>query len=240
MKIFWAVLKERSMDEHAVDALFDVCSYTAGPDVYRISIPYTRTDNARNLCVDGFMGYDSPDPDDVLVMLDCDHIMPPDVVVRLAAHPAHIGVVGALAFRRSESSDPLFFMEVNGKLNAPARWERGQLYACDFVGSGAIAIKRWVFDKLLAEGEEPPFFRIDYQAGKTISLGEDFTFAMMCKRNGVKHHCDTSLEIPHIRVELSTQQTWEEWRARHPARITYINPRASDVALPNIKTRVAV
>lgn len=238
MKIFWAVLKERSIEEHAADALFDVCSYTAGPDVYRISIPYVRTDNARNICVDGFMAYDNPDPNDVLVMLDCDHLVPPDVVLRLAAH--NVGVVGALAFRRSPSSDPLFFMELNGQLTAPARWEKGSLYACDFVGTGAIAIKRWVFDKLLAAGEEPPFFRIEYKAEKWLSLGEDYYFAMLCKKHGIKHHCDTGLEIPHLRLELSNEQSWEEWRAGHPSRIKYVNPRRTGEDLPSIKTRVVV
>lgn len=236
MKIFWAVLKERSVEEHVLDALFDVCSYSAGPDVYRISLPYMRTDNARNLCVDGFMGAPEPRPDDVLVMLDCDHIHPPNVVLRLAAHP--YGVVGALAFRRSESSDPLFFMEVNGKLTAPAHWEKGRVYECDFVGTGAIAIKRWVFQKLLDEGEQPPYFRIDYKLGQAISLGEDHTFAMLCKKYGIRHYCDTGLEIPHLRMELSTQESWDAWRAKNPQKVEYIHPRKNGVALPNIKTRV--
>ena len=239
-KIVWGLLKERTVDQYVADASMDVAATCAAAGYIRLSIPYMRTDDARNLAVDAFLQV-SEQPTDTLVMLDCDHLHPPYIVGALAAHPQ--GVVGALAFRRSESSDPLFFMLTDGQLRAPAEWEPGTLYSCDFVGTGAIAIKRAVFDQLAAEGEQAPFFRITYQDGEPKAVGEDRYFAELCMKHGLKHHCATALEIPHLSQRLSTSESWTDWKEKNRERVinsTYKPnvPRGEGSTLLRIATRV--
>jgi hypothetical protein len=240
VSVVWGWLKERTVDQFAADCMLDVAACCPEEGYLRLSIPYMSTDDARNMCVDVFRQV-CPDPQDTLVMLDADHLHPPYIVVALSR--IEQGVVGALAFRRSESSDPLFFMMTDGKLRAPAEWTPGTLYACDFVGTGAIAIKRWVFDKLIAEGEEIPLFRKSYVPGQVKSVGEDRYFADLCMKHGIKHHCATSIEIPHMDLRLSTSESWVDWKKKNADRLrwTKFNPGADGgpgVNMPTIRTAV--
>jgi hypothetical protein len=244
-KVVWAWLKERSIDQHAADCLLDVAATTAlnCAGCLRLSLPYCRVDTARNEAVHAFLQV-ADDPNDVLVMLDADHLHPPHIVIGLARHAPEIGVVGALAFKRDDSSSPLFFMLTDGQLRAPADWTPGTLYSCDFVGTGAIAIKRWVFDRLREAGEPLPFFRIGYTDGEaTLSLGEDRYFAELCLKHGIRHHCDTSLDIPHIGFKLSTHESWRQWKEANADKVRRAEyrpnvPRGQGVSLPRLATRV--
>jgi hypothetical protein len=200
---------ERAVQQEAVQSLLDVAAACGARGFVRLGIPYCRTDMARNNIVEAFCEL-SQSEDDTLVMLDCDHVHPPDVVERLAARPE--GVVGALAFRRSPPHEPMWFVRTTGgKLRAPAVFEP-LVYECAAVGSGAIAIKRWVFDRL--NEHAPYFFKYEYCEGG-FSPSEDMWFAGLCERAGIKHHVDCSLVIPHVAAQIVDGATWECYRSEH-------------------------
>jgi hypothetical protein len=216
---FWAVLLERALLGHAVDAVLDVAQLAAIRKYTRISVPYMRTDMARNRIVASFMEV-SKKPDDVLVMLDGDHMHPPNVIEQLVCYdPEQIGVIGALYFRRGEPYDPLFFVRHEDKLRNPAEFAGGLVYECTIVATGAIAIRRWVFEKLEAEGLGPPFFQYTYPEDNDFSMTEDVFFGLQCEKAGIPHYVDTSVKTPHLAITSVTQQDWESYVEDHPSMI---------------------
>lgn len=213
--VFWAFLLERTILGHAVDAVIDVSAISAVKGYTRISIPYQRTDMARNHIVESFLEL-AKDPGDVLIMLDGDHYHPMDINVRLASYGPDIGVVGALYFRRGPPYDPLFFKKVGDHLRNPAEWEEGLTYKMDAVATGAIAIRRWVFEKLDAAGFPYPYFYYEYPEDHGFSQTEDITFAKNCQSAGILHHCDTSIITPHLAVKMITKDDWDRYREENP------------------------
>lgn len=211
--VYWAVIMERAMLWEAVDALLDVALTAGHLGHNRITVPYTAVDNARNHVERTFCGLSS-NKDDVLIMLDADHFHPANITERLAAIP--VGVVAALAFRRGPPYDPLFYVRgEDGALGQPVEFERA-VHSCQAVGTGAIAIRRWVFDRLEEVGFQKPFFRNAYVEGRYDRPGEDVYFSRLCEEAGVNVHCDTSLVVPHLATTQITQDTWEAFRERHP------------------------
>lgn len=215
--VFWAVLQERSLLGHAVDALLDVAFVSAIRGYTRISVPYMRTDMARNRIAQSFLEVSSK-PNDVLVMLDGDHIHPSDVVQQLVCYePEQVGVIGALYFRRGAPYDPLFFVRDNeGRLRNPAEWTEGLVYECAIVATGAIAIRRWVFEKLDEEGPGYPYFQYRYPEDNDFSMTEDVWFGLECEKIGINHYVDTSVRTPHLRIDAVTQHNWEDYKGEHP------------------------
>lgn len=215
-RVFWAVLYERSIMFESTEELLDIAAAAGKLGYRRLSVPYTATDNARNHLTRAFLTL-SQHPDDVLVMLDCDHVHPTDVIQRLAVHP--VGVVAALAFRRGPPHDPQFYVrDGDGVLQQPAEiGELGEVLAeGDLVGTGAIAIKRWVLDELADYGFEWPWFRYEYPEGSLNRPGEEIYFASICEEAGIRHYCDVSLESPHLATTLIGRRTWESYVKKHP------------------------
>lgn len=211
-RVWWCYLLIPSIGEHAVSSIINVATVNGQHGYTRLVLPYMRTDRARNEAV-AYFRKSSHNPNDVLVFLDCDHEHPPGVVVSLTRHPPELGVVGALAYRRSAPHDPLFFNindDENGSLASPAGFEMDRVYRCDLVGSGAIAIRRWVFDKLEAEGHGYPFFRYEYPKWSNFVQSEDVYFARCCHEAGIYHYCDTSVEIPHLIKATADSVRWEK------------------------------
>jgi hypothetical protein len=199
MTVFWSMLFERYVSGELVGMMQDISAAAALSGAMHINIIPQRTDMARNTAVKVFRKY-STDAADVLVMLDNDHRMPFDVVPKLASQvDAEHQVVGALAFRRSPPYDPCYFkrsadgqgldLAVNfaSKLEGP--------FLC--VGTGAIAIRRSVFDALDAAGMPWPYFRYSYHEGDEPQRSEDFEFSLLCEKVGIGHWVDTSFYIPH-------------------------------------------
>ncbi len=216
MKVFWAVLFERYMAFEPVERLLDIAALAAQLGAARMSVPYAATDTARNIIVDGFLRH-TDDPNDLLIMLDNDHLHPADIVEQLARHDPARGVVGALYFRRGEPYDPMFYLRTaSGQLRNPAVFNVGPLYEAACIGTGAIAIRRWVFDKLQAAGVEAPFFRYyQYQANGNRST-EDIYFGDICERAGIAHYVDTSLISPHQRTSFVGLPEWEAQMRTRP------------------------
>jgi hypothetical protein len=119
-QVFYSILLERSLPEGAVGPLFDVNRRAGELGYRRIHVPYTRTEIARNKMAEAFLGA-TKDPDDVLVMLDCDHEHPEWVVERLAGYG--VPIVAALAFRRGEPFDPQAYLWVDGEARQPSTWQ---------------------------------------------------------------------------------------------------------------------
>jgi hypothetical protein len=189
-----------------------VAANAGGAGYIFIDMDYRITDLARNTAM-RILYLESTNPDSVLVMLDADHAHPPDIIRRLVAHD--VDVVGALAFKRSGRPLPCWFEK---KMNPDGEtWElqhpspelslEGGLRRCAVVGTGAIAIKRRVFDKLIAAGIEWPYFRLWYPPNycglDNISNpnpwpGEDLYFGLACDKAGVETYVDLDLVTPHI------------------------------------------
>ena len=211
MRVFWIMLLERNLSYEAVTSLCQVAYDCALRDYTQMFLPYCRTDIARNKAVNSFMEV-SEDDDDVLVMLDADHAHPMDIVARLAASPE--GVTGALAFRRGAPFDPCFYVRcADGQLAQPA--EFGGLHEGTVVGTGAIAIKRWVFKALEQAGVKAPYFRYVYEANTLNMPSEDMYFGYACEKAGISHWCDTDLVTPHLITSQVDQTSWAQYLADH-------------------------
>ncbi len=210
--VYWAALMERNIHWRSHNALQAVAEECVVARAQRLQTPYARTDDNRNQLTKAFL-IESQRPDDTLVMLDIDHDHPPDIVQRLSERKE--GVVGALAFRRSEPHDPLWFVRnPDGDLVQfldPDEWN-GQVFQCSAVGTGAIAIKRWVFDKLREAGFKWPWFKYEYpDDGRTgLMPSEDMYFSKICEQAGISMHVHTGVEIPHFFMNVADEELWRQ------------------------------
>lgn len=211
VRVFYTMLVERNVDGDVLQNAMDIAGVCALAGCARIPQGYTRTDMARNYIVKTFLKH-APTDDCVLVMLDNDHKMPRDVVVRLAQQvdAAH-QVVGALAFRRSEPYDPCYFVRnapgAESAFDIPTSFDQ-KLEPCMCVGTGAIAIRRSVFTTLDAAGFGWPYFRYVYAEGQDVQRSEDFEFGRICEAAGISHWVDTSFHIPH---QTKRYIGWQDW-----------------------------
>jgi len=212
--VYFAVLNERSIQHEAVDAREDLGEVARLQGAERIRSNYSRVDVARSRISKKFMELTKA-PKDTLVMLDTDHNHPQDIVFRLVRHD--VGVVGALCFRRGEPYDPQFYVRTeDGALMQPVEWDPEALDKGTIVGSGAIAIQRWVFEELESKGFHYPWFRNMYTDGSDDFFGEDWYFGLSCEKVGVPHYCDFSTISPHMRMAYVDDKTWATYRSMNP------------------------
>lgn len=194
--VYVYVPMEKAVGEYAVNALLLVAAHCGKKGYSQIVLPSMRVDVARNRAVQMFLKESKAD-DDVLVMLDADHVHPADIVTRLVAH--NVEVVGALAFTRGAPFMPCFFYHMDGHFHSVTDWTHVGLMPCDAVGTGAIAIRRSVFAKLNGAGYGPFYFQCIYPDRADQSTpSEDMYFASACFLSGIQHHVDTSLVTPHL------------------------------------------
>lgn len=229
-EIFWSLLPERYMSEQAVTAALALASHCGSRGYSMLAIEHQRTDMARNRLVAAFLELAKND-NDVLVMLDCDHAHPRDTVQRLVANDPGCGVVGALAFRRTAPHDPCFFLrkEPDKPLLTPLQITGG-LMKCAVVGTGAIAIRRWVFTELDEAGFGWPYFQYYYHEPELLRSNgyqsEDVFFGLNCEKARIAQYCDTSLIIPHLITSGVDERAWAEFAekrlAENSAYIEYV------------------
>lgn len=178
---------------------------------------YTRTDRTRNDFGVKLLESDC----EYVLMLDSDHVHPPDIVWRLGRHVAHDReklVVGGLNFRRSEPYDPCAYVwDEEHRLYPIDGWPENALLPVDVLGSGSILISRKCFEMM-----PPPWFGYDYSkvaipdwTGQELDQlrsaswpGTDIAFSVLCEEYGVQQYVDTSCTSPHIMHSLVTEQTW--------------------------------
>ena len=215
--IYFSILSERNgaANYQSFNSLLDVCCRAGVIGALRIGIGYTRTDEARNLIVRKFREM-SENRADWLVMLDGDHLYPYNILEDLTDVPDHIGVVAALAHRRGEPYEPMFYYRTGETLHAPAAgFERGPLYECQAVATSCIAIRRRVFDELETAGYFAPFFRYQYDEARQISPSEDMYFSRICELAKIGIYCDTGIEIPHATIEWIDAKKHEQYSREH-------------------------
>lgn len=175
---------------------------------HMLRLEYTRNDIARCLMADALLESDFTH----LLMLDSDHIHPPDIVQRLArwfrAFPDKVQVVGGLNFRRGEPFDPCAFVDTgDGFYRRMAEWGQGAI-EIDALGTGCVMIAREVFD-----GMPKPYFGYDYS--KEGWPGTDMWFSERCHDAGVTLWCDTTTTSPHVADLMVTEETYRHWIERH-------------------------
>lgn len=214
-RVFWAVPLERNTQDNAVTSLLDMAMWCGMRGYSHIRFPYARTDLARNNIVQMFLSQ-TTNPQDVLVMVDNDHLVPADLVDRLIRH--NVPVVGALAFRRGEPYFPCFFVRPEGSTDTygvVSEWEEGLLPVA-LVGTGAIAIRRHVFTDLDEAGFSWPYFRYQYLPGDKTLPSEDVYFAQACESAGIQQYVDTTFCIPHLAVATIDAWDFEQYKLRNP------------------------
>jgi len=215
-KVFWAMPMERNIGYNTVNSVIDIAGIAALKGFRRITVPYMRTDMARNHIVQSFLEI-SENPDDMVIMLDADHIHPDNILVKLSALGSEFGVVGALAFRRGPPYDPLFYIRNSeGKLRAPAEWEEGALYECAAIATCAIGIRQHVFVKLEEAGFPYPHFRYSYPEESNFRQTEDIFFARRCEEAGISQWCDTSTISPHLSIVAIAKDDWDRYILERP------------------------
>lgn len=203
-RVWWAVLMERQIMDAAVNALLNVAVECAARGYTRLEAPYTTTDKARNKIAKKFMEM-SHRPDDKLVMLDCDHWHPADVVVKLASTPFD-GVVGGLYWMRTRFPPGDDLREVppvmfRGEAEFVRTWTPGAIETdLTAIGTGAICIPRWAFTQLEDNGCAYPWFRYAYHDGRDEMPGEDTYFCAALKYAGVPMASNTAVVSPHLYV----------------------------------------
>lgn len=195
--------------------------YRAGARGYHpIFTGYARTDINRQGVAEAFLE-NSKSPDDTLVMCDIDHDHALETVERLVGYDKPIVV--PLMFRRGEPYDACAFgKDAEGGIHHLASFGVG-LKQVRGVGSGAIAIKRSVFEALQAAGHEF-FWKYEYlNAEPDKGLGkrspsEDLYFSKICDELGIEMYVDTDMEAPHMLMGYVDRFVHEAFRADHPER----------------------
>jgi hypothetical protein len=213
--VFYAILSERTgaANDQCFNSALDVAEHCGANGYKHLRLGYSRTDYARNEIAKAFLA-NSVHDNDLLVMLDCDHKYPADVVSRFAAHDPNEGVVGALAYRRGEPYDPLFFIREGGALHASVTPELGPTYECAIVSTSAISIRRWVFIELQQRGHRMPYFRYEYPTDYA-QPSEDMYFGRICEQSGILHYCDSSIVIPHSTITFVDDKVHAAFMANH-------------------------
>jgi hypothetical protein len=218
-RVWWAFLPERCIYDLSWKASMQI-AYRLGQlsQIYPeqkwepVWTQYGRTDITRQGLSEVFQ-QESSRPDDTLIMLDIDHDHPVAVAKRLAAHD--LPVVVPLMFRRGEPYDACAFRRgPDNELHHLRSFDPG-VFEMNWVGSGAIAIQRWVFDKLAAAGHKW-FFKYEYFDDPQRAPSEDLYFSKICEAAGIKMYVDTTFETRHISLGTIGQDTHEAYVADHP------------------------
>jgi hypothetical protein len=199
---------ERTVRDKAVHSLLQIASQ-GWPQML---LDYRRCDMARNQFALEVLGQSEITH---LVMLDSDHVHPPNVVSQLVQrvreHPDHL-VIGGLNFRRGPKYDPcIFFLDEDGKVAQPTEIPENVLWAHDrmIIGSGSMIIAREVFERMIEADPTRPFFGYDYSDWALNRWpGTDVYFSLRCHELGIRQFCDTSLTSPHLGDLLVDQDTW--------------------------------
>lgn len=190
--------------------------------------PYARNDLTRHHMVKFLLEHEEYTH---LVMLDSDHVHPPDIVERLArwvrAYPERVEVIGGLNFRRGEPFDPCAFVDPgDGQFHRMEDWARypdghpmagrpSSAIAVEALGTGSIMIARTAIEKL---ADDEAWFDYKYPDHKGWP-GTDMTFSSRCRQAGITLWVDTTTTSPHLTTMRVDEQTYRDWVAWKRAQI---------------------
>jgi cellulose synthase/poly-beta-1,6-N-acetylglucosamine synthase-like glycosyltransferase len=156
-----------------------------------LSLVYEARERASNVFLEGDYGY--------LLFIDSDMVVPVDLLVRLVSHDKDI--VSALAFKRFKPYEPCIFKKCDR--NHAEFWldyPKG-LIEIEGVGMACTLIKKEVFEKT----PKPWFF-------PEPIIGEDLSFCVRARENGLKIFCDTELICGHCGLEVITDAHYLKWK----------------------------
>lgn len=198
-KIIWSVLPER----HGVpvaEVLFDMMAI-AQQGLPFIELEPNRTDVARNILAKHLLDSDYTH----LLMLDCDHRHPRNIIDRLGKwveeDPTR-QIVAGLAFRRKEPFEPMAYtLTEDGRHFQTIEQIGVGLVEVEMVATCAILIAREVFERL-----PWPWFAYEYHNGHDPT--EDMYFCRKAREAGIQIWVDTNTVSPHLRTAWVDENTY--------------------------------
>lgn len=154
-----------------------------------------------------------------LVMLDADHRHPPDTVralIRAAEERPHAGYIVAINYRRRQPFDPCVWIERDGEVYQPVKWDKGWVGPLFRTGLAACIIPRTTFERI-----ERPWFANTYNVTPTemVYKREDFYFADKVRKAGLEIWADGRIEASPHEPNLPRWvdgQWWQEYVRKHP------------------------
>lgn len=189
---------------------------------------YARTDMGRNSIAQALMESHFTH----VLMIDSDHIHPPDLVERLGrwvlADPKK-RIVSGINFRRSPPYDPCVYIVEDGKLAAPMEWDAG-IGKADAVGHGCILIDKTVFAEL-----NYPYWAYSYT--DEGSQSEDIYFCKQCRDAKIDIWVDTTTTSPHMVWRFITEADYKKYIAHA---IEKGELQAPDLEMGQTKQRVHI
>jgi hypothetical protein len=157
---------------------------------------------------------------DWLLMLDTDHIPPPDIVARMLHiyYKYKLDVLVGLYQIKKWPYPPLLYMyneELNShELIAPVTLPDGlEIFKIDAAGGGCLLIKRQVIFDMITKLEEKPFDVI-------LPFSEDLSFFRRLAKLGVSAYCCPAIENPHIYVGTITMENYDGYSLEKEVRKT--------------------
>lgn len=155
-----------------------------------------------------------------VLMLDLDHLHPPDIVerhaLRVLENPDR-QVIAGLHFRRGEPFDPLAFVfSEAGSMHPIATWPPNACIEVHALGHGSLLVHRAVFERI----GDPPWWAYDYgQAAGGRFPSEDLYFCYLCREAGIRLWVDTGITSPHLIDNVVTEAVYRAWIAQHPEKV---------------------
>ena len=128
---------------------------------------------------------------DYVLFLDSDMVPPHDIIEKLVNHDKEI--ITGMAFKRTPPFQPCFYTKCSITkdfqpiLESPIEFPDKGLLEIEGTGMACTLIKKEVFDKI----EKPWFF-------PAPNIGEDLTFCLKAKKQGIKMYVDLSVNVGHV------------------------------------------
>jgi hypothetical protein len=193
----------------------------------RIKTEANATDIQRNQGAQALL--DAPAEYNALVMLDADHRHPPGTVhalVKALEERPDAGLIVAINFRRRQPYDPCCWIQRDGEVYQPVKWDRGWVGPLFRTGLAACIIPRRTFEVV-----KRPWFANTYTVApdgrEIVYKREDFYFADKVRAAGLEIWADGRIEASPHQPNLPgwVDGTW--WAAyveKHPKLVAQTLP----------------
>jgi len=175
-------------------------------------LPYGFTDRMRNEAAKQFLLSDYTH----LLMLDSDHVHPPDIVQKLAKHviedPERL-IIGGINFKRAAPYSPCAWVysdKNKDKIYRVHEWEAGLIEVAR-LGSGCWMIAREAFERTSF-----PWFVNEPQMENEQLGSHDNYFCKLAIKEGIKIYCDFNVSSPHMGRHRVTEQTYRTFCEVNP------------------------
>lgn len=145
----------------------------------------------RNMIVEGL-----PLDAEWLLLVEDDHLYPPDALERLLSHS--VDIVAGLTPMRRPPFWPCAFEHLDGPWHRPITKEAiqsGELVECSAVGVGFTLVRREVFDVL-----KPPWFEPGQM--RPGNIADDIHFCKKARASGFRVFVDAGLRIVHLTMGM--------------------------------------